>query len=443
MHATSAPCSSSTTVMSFRVESKAKSSRLRRSRVDRRTSTPQPCANASSATSVGSPATRSPRSSIVRGGACSTDRCDPIGRPGRLDHRHPVGGEGAGLVGADDGRRAQGLDRAQPLDESTLPRERADTDRERESDGRQQPLGDVCDEQPDREDERAGERQAGQQAERKEGDADADGDERDQPRRAAHLLLERALLPPDALRERGDAAELGLHPRRVDERMRLACGAARPAEDEVACLEEDVGLRFADLASHRHRLAREGGGVDLEAARDEPRVGGHAIAFDEHDDVPRHEPPRLDELPPSVPQHGDALGQEGGERLDRTLRLPLLRERERRVQRTTRDDGRREERGPCSPGEGGGGPEQQCERMGQLRGHVAPPARAPSARDLVRAVANEPALGFPLGEAVRARLEIREQPALGLQGARARAVPGVPPGRRGAELACVPFTDHG
>ena len=115
--------------------------------------------------------------------------------------------------------RAERLDRAQPLDERAAPREPGHADRERERDRRQQPLGDVGDDQADREDERVVERQAGREpADRQEREADGDRDERDQPGDAPHLLLERALLGLDALGERRDPAELGLHAGREDER---------------------------------------------------------------------------------------------------------------------------------------------------------------------------------------------------------------------------------
>ena len=76
--------------------------------------------------------------------------------PGDL---HAVLGEGAGLVGADDRRRAQRLDRAEPLDERAPPGQHPHADREGKRDRRQQPLGDVGDQETDREHGRVGERQ--------------------------------------------------------------------------------------------------------------------------------------------------------------------------------------------------------------------------------------------------------------------------------------------
>ena len=70
------------------------------------------------------------------------------------DRAHPVLGQRPGLVGADDRRRAERLDRAQPLDERAAAREARHADRERERDRRQQPLGHVGDDQADREGDR-------------------------------------------------------------------------------------------------------------------------------------------------------------------------------------------------------------------------------------------------------------------------------------------------
>ena len=82
---------------------------------------------------------------------------------------HPVLGQGARLVGADDGRRAERLDRREPLDERALPGELGHPDGERERDRRQQPLGDVGDDQTDREAGGIVQRESGERASRSAG----------------------------------------------------------------------------------------------------------------------------------------------------------------------------------------------------------------------------------------------------------------------------------
>ena len=142
-------------------------------------------APASSVGRVAAARTRRPARRAVR------SRRPPDGRRGRrARHRRPstvdlhaVLGERAGLVRADDVGRPEGLDRAQALDERAAAREATHADRQRERDRRQQALGDVGDEQPDREDDGVGERQPGERAER---------DERDARRRRRSTAMSRA-----------------------------------------------------------------------------------------------------------------------------------------------------------------------------------------------------------------------------------------------------------
>ena len=155
-----------------------------------------------------------------------------VGRPGPGD-AHPVLGERAGLVGADDRRGPERLHRGQPLDQGTPAGHLPHPDRQRERDRGQQPFRDVRYQQPDREADRGGQAQPGGQADRQERQAGADRDERNQPGRPLDLVLERALLAPDALAQRGDAAELGAHPGRGDHGLRLAARALAPAEHQV------------------------------------------------------------------------------------------------------------------------------------------------------------------------------------------------------------------
>ena len=60
--------------------------------------------------------------------------------PPQLAHRHHAGRQRPGLVGADDRRAAERLDRRQPADEHVARRHALDADRERDRDDRRQPL---------------------------------------------------------------------------------------------------------------------------------------------------------------------------------------------------------------------------------------------------------------------------------------------------------------
>ena len=222
-------------------------------------------------------------------------------RPDRGD-LHPVLGQGAGLVGADHVRRAERLDRAQALDHRAAAHQLADTDRERERDHRQQALRHVADEQPDREHHRVGNGEAG--AEHRDRDERGTGDERDQrdqPGDPSYLRLQRALVALDALRQRGDAPELCVHAGREHQRSRRALRARRAREHQVARLEQrHLSIQQLGGAKRRHRLAAEHREVDLDAPRDESRVGRDAIALLDHQHVSRHQGGRVDLLLLSV-----------------------------------------------------------------------------------------------------------------------------------------------
>ena len=127
----------------------------------RATSVGSPCALAGSAGSSGrccrsprpgEPATRGVgrRGPVAAGGATSRRRSTP-GRP------HPVQGQGAGLVGADHGGRAERLHRGEALDQRALAGEHPHADGQGQGDRRQQALGHVGDQQADREVQRVAE----------------------------------------------------------------------------------------------------------------------------------------------------------------------------------------------------------------------------------------------------------------------------------------------
>ena len=220
---------SSTVDISLSAGSKCEAPRrLERSRVSSRTSSPSAAAARSSAISVGSPARRrrpSPSSALLHALARARDRADDgcdsslasagAGRC-RPDTRdvHPVLRQRPGLVGADDVRGPQRLDRAQALDERAAPGEHPDADGQRERDRGQQPLGDVGDEQPDREHDRVGERKPGSERcraertrRRRRRRRPRSARRRGEPARSSGLSSRST-----RSRQRGDSAELGAHP---------------------------------------------------------------------------------------------------------------------------------------------------------------------------------------------------------------------------------------
>ena len=155
--------------------------------------------------------------------------------------------------------------------------------------------------------------------------------------------------------------------------------------------------------------------VSIWRARDQPRVGGDAVALRQHHDIAGNELAGLDETAATVTQNGDVLGQERSERLDGALGLPLLEQREGRVQQDDADDRPGQDRRSGEPGERGSRPEQESERMRELLRDVTPPAAPAATHDLIRAVADQPALDLAARQPLGARAQIREQPSLGLR----------------------------
>ena len=328
-----------------------------------------------------------------------------------LDRPHPVLRQRAGLVGADDVGRAERLDRAQPLDEGAAARQHRHPDGERQRDRRQQPLGNVGDDQADREVERVLERQAGDEpADRQERQPGEDGDQGDQPRDAAHLALERAQLGLDPLREGCDPAELRLHSRPDDERRRFAADTGRAAEHEVSRLDQRP-RRVAELgrAVDRLRLPGQRREIDVERTLEQPCIGGDAVALREQQHVAGDERARIDRRSLPVSEHQRLLRQKAAQRLDRALGLALLREREDGVEDDHRQDRDAEHGRTGDEGEAGREPEQKRQRMGELLRQLPRPADAAATNELVAAVGDEAALGLAAREPIGPRSQLAQQ----------------------------------
>ena len=151
--------------------------------------------------------------------------------------------------------------------------------------------------------------------------------------------FERTFAGSVLLRERGDAAELGVHAGGEDQCASLARGAGRTAEHQVGRVEEGAAALIDPGCAHRrNRLAGQRGRIDLDASGKEPRVGRYSVAFLDREDVAWNQLGRFDRLPPSVPDHR-GLGREiSAEQLDGAFCLLFLDERERRVEHDDRCD---------------------------------------------------------------------------------------------------------
>ena len=220
--------------------SKENSARRARSRTSGSTCSPSAAAASSRATSVGSPCSSLlgvPSSALLHAtitrlswcsGPPSTTHASDSGTHSPpvvqiRDDVHAVLGERPRLVGADHVGRAEGLDRAQPLDDRAASHQNPRPEGQRERDDGEETFGNEAGDQPDREDHRLGERQTGaERRERQERETHHDGDDRDQPGDATDLMFERTLFGLDALGQRRDTPQLGPHSGREHQRVSFA-----------------------------------------------------------------------------------------------------------------------------------------------------------------------------------------------------------------------------
>ena len=324
---------------------------------------------------------------------------------------HPVFGQGARLIGADHVRRAERLDGAEPFHDSAAANQFAHADREGQGDHGQQPLGNIADQQPDGEHDPGRQGQSGDKGrDRDERQPGQHGDQRDQPRDAADLPLERALLAGYPLGERSDPADLRVHPGREHDGARLPLGAGRAAEHNVTRKQQrHVWVRQIRGTEHRHRFAGQHRRVDFDPAAQQPRVGGDPLALLDHQHIAGHQRPRLDHLVLTVAHHLGLSREELRERLDRSLGLHLLDEGERRVDQDHDDDRHRHRHDPRDPSKHRGRNQQQSERVSELPRQLARPATASPALELIGPELDQTPLRLARGEPVDAAPEMAHQ----------------------------------
>ena len=138
---------------------------------------------------------------------------------------HLVPGQGAGLVGADDGDRAERLHRRQPPDDGVPPRHALDADGERDREDRRQALRDGGDRKADRGQEHLAEAVALDQDPEREGQRRQREDRAREPaREARHLAKQRRGQGLDLRQQTADASDLGGRPRGDDDAGALTVG---------------------------------------------------------------------------------------------------------------------------------------------------------------------------------------------------------------------------
>ena len=180
---------------------------------------------------------------------------------------HLVLGEGAGLIGADNARRAQSLNGAELLHQGVALAHALNGHGERQRDRGQQALGNKGDDHAQGEDERRRQTVVHKQhVKQEEHDAHAHGEQRDLLGQAVKLALQGAFGVLHVLREAGDLAKLSCHADLRDDHAAVALGNRSAGEYEVRRLGSgEIGLEYGvGGLSHRIGFSRERRLIDLQ-----------------------------------------------------------------------------------------------------------------------------------------------------------------------------------
>ena len=198
---------------------------------------------------------------------------------------HPVLGQRASLVGANDRRRSEGLDGLQVFDQAILGGHSLCSERQADSDGGQNSFRHVCHDDSDQEDDSVDPGVTHAQCDDEEDDADRDRDASDDADKVVQLLGDRCFSGFEARCKSGDTT----HDTVVANVDNHAFGSALDGEgweeSKVLCLDRVVVGELGD-ADLGFGLAGERGVVDLEAScLQNADVGGHAVSKLDLDDV--------------------------------------------------------------------------------------------------------------------------------------------------------------
>ena len=142
------------------------------------------------------------------------------------------------LVRADDRRRAQSLDARQMAHQSVPLRHPSCGHRHGQGYCRQQALGDVGNNDADRENQSYPCRQTGDAPDHEYGEADGQSQTGDQPAERGNLVLQWRRHVTRGLSETGDAAEYRVHSRREDQCLRLARRHRGSGQQDVAAPQQ-------------------------------------------------------------------------------------------------------------------------------------------------------------------------------------------------------------
>ena len=134
-----------------------------------------------------------------------------------------------------------------------------------------------------------------------------------------------------------------------------------------------MGILQLRRSQDRGRLFGQGGHVHVDGPRHQPRVGGDPITLGEKEHVADDDLAGGDRHAGAVAADRGLGRQVAAQRIDRALGLALLHEGDGRAQDHDAGDGDSQGPSPRDRGEACGGPEQECDRMDELRRDLARP----------------------------------------------------------------------
>ena len=312
-------------------------------------------------------------------------------------HHHLVHRQGAGLVGVDRARGAEGLDVGQVLHHGLGVGEPASTLRQQRRHERRHAGGDRGDRHRHPEQQHLVQLEPAEQAHDDDDGDRGPGHDADDPRELVQFLLQWRPRPLDRGEHAGDLAHLRLHAGGRDDEGARATGDRGVLEEHVRPVTEGhvVSIEGRGVLAHRCALAGQRGLLRLQRRRaDEAAVSGHDVAGLDLHDVAGDDVLRRDERELPVPDHPALRHLELGQRVHAGSGGELLPGAEGQVQHDEqRHDGGRRDLAD-DEADDGHGHEHQVHRVPQLPQGDGDHGRRLLARDVVRPVGGQSGRGL-------------------------------------------------
>ncbi len=308
--------------------------------------------------------------------------------------------QGPGLVGANDGGRAESLHRRKTFDQRTSAGHRADTGGQCKGDGGQQPFRDVRYQQPDREDSSLSPGQSSHHPKRKKRDPDAECDGRDQISDAPDLTFQWAVTGRAAPGQRRDPADLGMCAGGVDNRFGRSTDAARAAEYQHRRVQYPRRtVHDVREPLHRRRFPGQRRHVQFQIAAHQSAIGRYPVALVQQHDIAGDNVRGRHRAHQPGAAHPGLRRQVPSQCLDGPTGLAFLQECESGIQPDDDQDGPGQLHRTCDVGQHRREQQQHGQRMSELSGQRARPGRAAARVQFVWSEPLQPSGGFPLRQA--------------------------------------------